>query len=92
MTCGLCRQPISGGDVINYHHPIYRSEGGTEVEPTHKSCHVDLHKSKGDFAAWGSIGGKLTAATKRWAFNLKNVSTHPAHTLNRSFYQSTYSH
>jgi hypothetical protein len=92
MTCSLCFQPIAQGDEVNLHHPVYRSEGGTDVEPAHKACHVELHSTRGDFQRWGGIGGKLTAATKRWAFNLRNVNQHPAHDLNRAFYTSNYSH
>jgi hypothetical protein len=91
MTCSLCSQPIAPGAEVNYHHPVYRSEGGTHTEPAHKACHVELHSKRGDFQAWGQIGGKITATTRRWAFNLKNVSTDPAHDLNRAFYTANYS-
>ena len=92
MTCSLCLKHIAPGDEVNQHHPIYRSEGGTETGPAHKACHVELHSTRGDFRAWGRIGGQITAATKRWSLNLKNVATHPAHDLDRAFYQSNYSH
>lgn len=90
MTCAMCSQPIEPHDEINLHHPVYRSEGGTEVEPVHKSCHVEFHSRAGDFRTWGRVGGQITAATRRWAFNLKGVRTHPAHDINRSFYAAHY--
>ena len=85
MTCALCSQPIATGDV-NMHHPVYRSNGGTETEPMHKACHVALHSSRNDFAAWGRIGGKKAALTLRWAFNLRNVRSHPAYADHRWAY------
>jgi hypothetical protein len=51
MKCLLCLQPIARGDMVNQHHVIYRSQGGTETEPMHKACHVALHSSRNDFAA-----------------------------------------
>jgi hypothetical protein len=90
MTCALCSQPIAMGDALNMHHPIYRSNGGTDTQPTHKACHVALHSLRNDFAEWGRIGGKISAASKRWAFNLKNVRTHPAYEGHRLSYLMTY--
>jgi hypothetical protein len=89
MTCALCFQPIESGDV-NMHHPIYRSNGGTETQPTHKACHVALHSKLGDFAEWGRVGGHQTALTMRWAFNLKHVRTHPEYEQHRWFYLMNY--
>jgi hypothetical protein len=72
--------------VVNQHHVTYRSQGGTETQPTHKACHVALHSSRNDFRVWGQQGGKRSAATLRWAFNLKNVSRHPAYESHRWSY------
>jgi hypothetical protein len=89
VTCALCSQPIAPGDV-NRHHPAYRSQGGTETEPAHKRCHVELHRSRGDFKAWGRIGGQLSALNRRWSFNLLNVRTSAAHDFNRQFNRAFY--
>jgi hypothetical protein len=89
MTCLFCEQPIAPGDV-NMHHPVYKSNGGRDTKPAHKDCHVSHHSEQGDFRDWGRAGGKLSALTKRWALNLKNVRTHPAHEINRSFYLACY--
>jgi hypothetical protein len=89
MTCYFCSEPIQPGDV-NMHHPVYRSRGGAHVEPSHKACHVAHHRDLGDFKAWGRIGGQITAITRRWAFNLKNVRSDPAYDTDRSFYLAFY--
>jgi hypothetical protein len=86
MTCALCSGAIQPGDEINLHHPVYRSEGGTQVEPTHKACHVAYHSNKGDFRAWG----RLSALTRRWAFNLKHVKDNPAYEFDRQYYLMLY--
>jgi hypothetical protein len=91
MTCALCSQPIATDDVVNQHHVIYRSQGGTETQPTHKACHVALHSSRNDFAKWGKQGGKKAALTMRWAFNLRHVRTHPAYAEHRWFYLMNHS-
>ena len=92
MICALCSQPIAAGDALNRHHPIYRLDGGTETQPTHKACHIALHSSRNDFAEWGRIGGQISALSRQWAFNLLNVRTHPAHDLNRQFNRAMYAH
>jgi hypothetical protein len=73
MKCFLCSQTLNSLDEIEYHHPTYKSNGGVEAFPTHKSCHRNHHSSKGDFKEWG----KLSALTRAWSFNLLNVRTHP---------------
>lgn len=88
MKCFLCSQPIKPQDEIEYHHPIYKSRGGVEVAPTHKRCHREHHKSKGDFREWG----KMSALTRRWAFNLLNVRNHPAYEFDRAYYLMNYAH
>jgi hypothetical protein len=90
MNCYLCKQRITKNQQIEYHHPIYKSEGGTVVAPTHKACHRQYHSTNGDFAAWGRLGGSLTALTRVWSVNLKNVNTHPAFALDRGFYLANY--
>ena len=90
MNCYLCKGNIAKTDKVEFHHPIYRSRGGTETAPTHKACHRQHHSAQGDFAAWGRIGGQLTALTRVWSVNLKNVNTHPAFAIDRAFYLLTY--
>ena len=92
MTCYLCSHAIQPGEDVNLHHPVYRSHGGTQTEPTHKDCHVAHHSDQGDFREWGRQGGIITAATRVWAFNLKGVRNHPAHDINRQFYTAFYTH
>jgi hypothetical protein len=91
MTCYFCSEPIQPGDV-NMHHPVYRSRGGTHVEPSHRACHVAHHSDRGDYKSWGRIGGQITALTRRWSFNLRGVKDHPAYDLDRSFYLAHYAH
>ena len=88
-ACYFCQQPVKPGDV-NLHHPLYKSKGGTHTEPAHKDCHVTHHSDQGDYRTWGREGGKLSALTRRWSFNLKHVRTHPAHDINRSYYRALY--
>src|SRR5205085_3478958 len=91
MTCSLCSQPIATGDVVNQHHVIYRSQGGTKTEPMHKACHVALHSSRNDFAEWGKQGGQKATLTMRLAWNLKHVRTHPAYAEHRWHYLMNHS-
>ena len=92
MTCNLCSKAIKPNDVTNLHHPVYRSKGGVATEPTHQECHIAYHSIQGDFQAFGRIGGQISATTKRWSFNLKNVKDHPAYELSRQFYRAHYAH
>jgi hypothetical protein len=92
MKCLFCQMPIQQGDVVNQHHVIYRSQGGTETKPAHAECHRHHHSSQGDFKSWGRIGGQITALTRRWAFNLKNVRTNPAYDFDRAYYRALYAH
>jgi hypothetical protein len=91
MTCYFCEQTILQGDV-NMHHPVYKSKGGRETAPAHTDCHRSFHSKQGDFKAWGRIGGQITALTRRWAFNLKNVRSNPAYDFDRSYYIAHYAH
>jgi hypothetical protein len=88
MICYLCHLPIAAQDEIEYHHPIYKSEGGTDVAPTHKRCHRQHHSSQGDFVTWG----KMSALTRAWAFNLKHVKDNPAFNFDRAYYLANYAH
>ena len=88
MTCYLCTQPINEHQQINWHHPHYKSLGGVETVPTHERCHVEYHSRKGDFKEWG----RRSAQTRRWAFNLKNVRSHPAYDFDRQYYLALYAH
>jgi hypothetical protein len=90
MICCLCKQAITAHQEIEYPHPIYKSRGGTATAPAHKACHRKYHSEQGDFAAWGRVGGSLTALTRVWSINLKNVNTHPAFALDRGFYLAHY--
>lgn len=75
MTCYLCNDQIRTRQKIEYHHPIYKSRGGKKTAPCHRRCHRIHHSKSGDFREWGKKG----AASKRWAFNLKNVRSHSAY-------------
>jgi cyclopropane fatty-acyl-phospholipid synthase-like methyltransferase len=92
MKCFLCSQAIKPGDETNSHHPVYKSDGGLKTEPTHKRCHILFHSKRGDFREWGKIGGQISALSKQWAFNLKNVRQDAAHEINRAFYRMYYAH
>jgi hypothetical protein len=89
MTCYFCTMLIAPGDV-NMHHPVNRSQGGKAVEPAHERCHVAHHSNQGDFKYWDRIGGQISAITRRWAFNLKNVRSHPAYEIDWSYYLAFY--
>ena len=89
MNCYFCSQRIAAAD-LNWHHVTPKSEGGVVTVPTHKACHIAHHSSEGHFRAWGGIGGRLTAITRRWAFNLKGVKDNPAYELDRQFYRLYY--
>jgi hypothetical protein len=91
MTCYFCSEQIQPGDV-NMHHPVYKSQGGTETAASHRDCHVSFHSSQGDYREFGRRGGLQSAITRAWAFNLKNVRTHPAYDTDRSFYRAFYAH
>lgn len=90
MTCYVCTLPIGPTDAINHHHVIYKSQGGTETAPTHKRCHVMLHSSRNDFREWGRRGGLISALSRQWAFNLKNVREHPGYEFDRQYYRAMY--
>jgi hypothetical protein len=70
MTCHFCEKPVSRKD-LNFHHTIPKSEGGEEIEPAHRSCHVEFHSRQGHFREWGRKGGLATAALGLWIFNLR---------------------
>ena len=86
LFCYFCKQQIRPDQQINLHHPVYRSRGGTEVEPAHESCHVNHHSKQGDFKSWG----RMSAQTRRWAFNLKHVKDNPAFEFDRQYYRMLY--
>jgi hypothetical protein len=90
--CFFCSLPILTGEPVNHHHVIYRSRGGTETAPAHRGCHVAHHSNSNDFREWGRIGGQITAITRRWSFNLKNVRDNPAFELDRQYYLALYAH
>jgi hypothetical protein len=82
MTCDLCCEEIRNRQKVEYHHPVYKSKGGTQTAPTHKRCHRKHHQQQGDFCEWG----RKSAQSMRWAWNLKNVRTHPAYAEHRWAY------
>jgi hypothetical protein len=86
LICYFCKQEITQEQSINLHHPVYKSNGGTHVEPSHESCHRSHHSNQGDFRNWG----RQSAQTRRWAFNLKNVKDNPAYEFDRQYYLMLY--
>lgn len=91
MTCHLCNEAITAKQKINYHHHRgLKSAGGTETAPTHDACHRRHHSENGDFARFGRMGGQASAATKRWALNLRNVKFDPLYDSERDFYSMFY--
>ena len=86
LVCYFCSKPIEQDQLINLHHPTYKSNGGTHVEPAHENCHIEFHSRRGDFKMWG----QRSAETRRWAFNLKNVRTNPAFEFDRQYYLMLY--
>src|SRR5438128_1322506 len=54
LICYFCNLEIRPDQAINLHHPIYRSNGGTHVEPAHEQCHVEYHSRQGDYRIWAS--------------------------------------
>src|SRR4051812_2884219 len=79
LACYFCKLEITQDQPVNLHHPTYKSNGGTHVEPSHERCHVEFHSRQGDFKKWG----KLSSLTRAWAFNLKNVKDNPAYEFDR---------
>ena len=86
LICYFCKLEIGPDQTINLHHPVYKSKGGTEVEPAHERCHVEYHSRQGDFREWG----RQSAQTRRWAFNLKHVKDNPAYDFDRAYYLMMY--
>ena len=86
LICFFCIKPITQDQSINLHHPQYKSDGGTEVVPTHERCHVEYHSRKGDYREFG----RRSAETRAWAFNLKGVRNHPAYAFDRAYYLMLY--
>ena len=92
MTCAICFELILPGQPINQHHEVYKCRGGKTTTPTHKGCHRNLHSKRGDFKAWGKIGGQVSALDKHWAFTLKNVKDNPLYEQAREFNRAMYAH
>lgn len=85
-VCYFCNLEIKPDQPINLHHPVYKSNGGTQVETAHEKCHVEYHSRQGDYRTWG----RRSAETRRWAFNLKGVKDHPAYDFDRAYYLMLY--
>lgn len=73
--CDNCGEWIQRGE-LQWHHPIPRSEGGTDTVPYCRGCHVRHHSKRGDFARWGRLGGQASAALGHWAHHLRRVRDH----------------
>ncbi len=86
LMCFFCKLKIEPDQTMNLHHPVYKSKGGTHVEPAHETCHVEYHSRQGDFREWG----KLSSLTRAWAFNLRNVRNNPAYDFDRAYYLMMY--
>lgn len=86
LICYFCKAEITQNQPINLHHPVYKSEGGTQVEPAHEKCHVEYHSRQGDFREFG----RRSSETRAWAFNLKGVKDHPAYEFDRQYYLMLY--
>lgn len=43
LACALCDRPL--GSRIEWHHPLPKSQGGTETVPVHPICHRNIHAS-----------------------------------------------
>ena len=86
LLCYFCKLEITQDQPINLHHTVYKSKGGTEVEPAHESCHVEYHSRQGDYREWG----RQSALSRRWAFNLKNVKDNPAYDFDRAYFLMLY--
>lgn len=72
ILIGLNGQPVQcsiagcKNHATDIHHEQYVSEGGTNaLENLTAMCnkhHTMLHSTRGDYRAWGSLGGKATHA------------------------------
>ena len=62
-------------NAVHIHHETYVCNGGTNaienLKPMCATHHIQLHSTRGDFAAWGRKGGKATAASGKSLKNLK---------------------
>lgn len=70
LNCHFCDKRIRPGE-LNQHHTKPKSEGGEEIAPAHKACHIAHHSTQGHFREWGRRGGLVSAARGWWIFNLK---------------------
>lgn len=72
----MCSFPGCKCQAVDIHHELYVSEGGTNdivnLQAMCKKHHIQLHSTRGDFRAWGSLGGRKTHETINIAA-LKNL-------------------
>lgn len=72
----MCSIPSCKCQAVDIHHELYVTNGGTNdvanLKAYCKTHHIMLHSTRGDFRAWGSIGGRKTHATINVAV-LKNL-------------------
>lgn len=70
VDCQKCGNPAT-----DYHHVIYRCNGGHDgrenLIPLCKSCHTEHHSKLGDFSRWGRLGGKASASKLYFLWTLK---------------------
>lgn len=64
---------------VEQHHEPPRSQGGINTIPLCRACHTARHCANNDWAKWGQLGGKKTAANPdNWKRNLKQYQTKPS--------------
>jgi len=78
MRCAFC----SKRNAVHVHHNQYVCNGGTNdlhnLTGLCAKCHINYHSKSGDFAVWGSKGGKATAASGKSLKNLKQYQNREA--------------
>lgn len=91
-TCHICHKEITRTADLNFHHKVYKSEGGDDsrggpnanCQPVHRNCHIKLHRERGDFVEWG----KQSSETRAFSTTLKGVRNHPAYEFDRAYYRA----
>lgn len=70
-TCEICAKEKP---LVEHHVKPVSSGGDNEdhnIMEICKDCHVHLHSENNDFRKWGYLGGKSSAKTFKWIYNLK---------------------
>lgn len=62
-VCPLCGRPLPEGPTVDAHHPVPRSQGGTETVAMHRVCHRKLHATftERELAGFGDDWPRLRA-------------------------------